>query len=83
MMMEIRGVGELAVEIFLNNAQSVWPAMAPFLDKRSLKTADEIGIGTDLDAIYDAVQRDPVQMSWFANGLSTVRLEKRQRSLDI
>lgn len=57
--------------------------MAPFLDERSLKTAEEVGIGNDLDAIYDAVQRDPVQMSWLANGLSAVRLEKRQRSLDI
>lgn len=82
-MMEIRGVGELAVEIFLNNAQSVWPAMAPFLDERSLKTAEEIGIGSDLDAIYDAVQRDPVQMSWFGNGLSAVRLEKRTQGPDI
>lgn len=71
------------MEIFLNNAQSVWPTMAPFLDERSLKTAEEVGIGNDLDAIYDAVQRDPVQMSWLANGLSAVRLEKRQRSLDI
>lgn len=76
-------MGELAVEIFINNAQSVWPAMAPFLDERSLKTAEEIGIGSDLDAIYDAIQRDPVQMSWFANGISAVRLEKKQRSLDI
>lgn len=83
LMLEVRGVGELAVEIFLNNVQSVWPATAPFLDERSVKSADEIGIGTNLDAIYEAVQRDPVQMSWFANGMSAVRLEKRQGSLDI
>lgn len=82
-MLEIRGVGELAVDVFLNNVQSVWPAMAPFLDERSIKTADEIGIGTNLDAMYEAVQRDPVQMSWLANGLSAVRLEKRQSTLDI
>ena len=55
--------------------------MAPFIDSRSLKTAAEIGIGTDLDAMYEAVQRDPVQMSRFANGLSTVRLEHRQQAI--
>lgn len=76
-------MGELAVEIFLNNVQSVWPSMAPFLDERSIKTADEIGIGANLEAMYEAVQRDPVQMSWFANGLSAVRLEKRQSTLNI
>lgn len=75
---EIKGLGDLAAEIFLDNAQSVWPSVAPFVDSRSLKTADEIGIGTDLDAIYTSLGRDPIEMSRFANGLSEVRLEKRQ-----
>lgn len=76
-MMEIKGIGDLGVELFFNNVQSVWPEVAPFLDSRSLQTADEIGIGSDLDSIYDAVGHSPKDMSILANGLSTVRLEKK------
>lgn len=78
-MKEIHGMGDLGVELFFNNVQSIWPSIAPFLDSRSLETADEIGIGTDLDAIYGALHRDPEEMSLLANGLSEVRLEKKQR----
>lgn len=48
LMQEIKGIGDLAVEIFFNNTQSVWPSIAPFVDSRSLKTADEVGIGLGL-----------------------------------
>jgi len=82
LMKEIKGVGDLAGEIFLDNVQSVWPSMAPFIDLRSLKTAKEIGIGTDVEAIYEALNRDPVQMSWLANGLSNVRLEHREHAIE-
>ena len=71
-------MGDLAVEVFFNNVQGIWPSIAPCLDSRSLKTAAEIGIGTDLGKIYNVLERDPVRMSRFANGLSEVRLEKRQ-----
>ncbi|KAJ5492440.1 hypothetical protein N7453_010537 [Penicillium expansum] len=72
------GTGDVAVEVFFNNVQSVWPSIAPCLDSRNLKIADEIGIGTDLDEIYNTLEQDPMRMSQFANGLSEVRLEKRQ-----
>ncbi|KAE8146404.1 hypothetical protein BDV25DRAFT_162585 [Aspergillus avenaceus] len=78
---EVRGLGDLGVELFLNNVQSVWPDMAPFVDGRSLKTADEVGIGTDMDAIFEELKRDSMKMSRLANGLSTARLEKRQGDL--
>ena len=78
---EIKGLGDLAADLFLNNVQSVWPSMAPFVDARSLQTAEEIGIGTDLDTIYAELTQDPLEMSKFANGLSTVRLERKQGQL--
>ncbi|GFF38055.1 hypothetical protein IFM58399_05103 [Aspergillus lentulus] len=77
----IKGLGDLGVDLFLNNVQSVWPSMAPFLDARSLKTAEELGIGTDLEAIYESLNRDPMRMSRLANGLSHVRLDKKQREV--
>lgn len=81
LMKEIKGIGDLGVELFFNNVQSIWPSIAPFVDSRSLKTADEIGIGTDLDTIYGVLRHEPEEMSLLANGLSAVRLEKRQSDL--
>ncbi|KAJ5746185.1 hypothetical protein N7520_011367 [Penicillium odoratum] len=78
LMMEFKGIGDLGLELFFNNVQSVWPSIAPFLDSRSLQTAEEIGIGRDLDAIYGALGQEPEKMSLLANGLSKVRLEKKQ-----
>ncbi|OJJ98725.1 hypothetical protein ASPACDRAFT_79530 [Aspergillus aculeatus ATCC 16872] len=75
---EIKGLGDLGADLFLNNVQSVWPSMAPFLDGRSLETADKVGLGTDLEAIYAELGRDCVSMSRLANGLSNVRLERKQ-----
>lgn len=75
---EVKGLGDLAADLFFNSVQSVWPSMAPFVDARSAQTAEEIGIGTDLDAIYAELKQDPLEMSKFANGLSMVRLEHMQ-----
>lgn len=82
LMKEIKGLGDLGVDLFLNNVQSVWPSMTPFVDGRSLQTAEEVGIGTDLETIYADLGRDPVEMSRFANGLSMVRLEKQQGRIE-
>ncbi|RAL14057.1 TVP15 family protein [Aspergillus homomorphus CBS 101889] len=69
---EIKGLGDLGADLFLNNVQSVWPSMAPFIDGRSLETADKVGLGTDLDAIYAELGRDSMTMSRLANGLSAI-----------
>lgn len=81
-MKEIKGIGDLAVELFFDSVQSVWPSIAPFIDSRSLQTAKEVGIRADMDGIYNALHQDPKQMSWFANGLSAVRLEKRESAIE-
>lgn len=80
-MKEIKGLGDLGVDLFFNNVQSVWPSIAPFLDGRSLRTAEEVGIGSDLDAIYAELEGDAIMMSRLANGLSAARLEKRKGEL--
>lgn len=75
---EIKGVGDLAAELFFGNVQSVWPSIAPFIDSRSLQTAEEMEIGAKMHAMYSALHQDPKQMSLFVNGLSSVRPEKKQ-----
>ncbi|KAL3464292.1 hypothetical protein BJX64DRAFT_286711 [Aspergillus heterothallicus] len=74
---EVKGLGDLGVELFFNNVQSVWPSIAPFVDSRSLQTAKDAGFGTDLNAIYLDLEQDSVRMCKLANALSTARLERR------
>ncbi|PYH29120.1 TVP15 family protein [Aspergillus neoniger CBS 115656] len=71
---EIKGLGDLGVDLFFNNAQAVWPSLAPFIDGRSLETADNVGLGTDLDAIYADLGRDSMNMSRLANGFRIVNI---------
>lgn len=72
----------MATELFCDDAQAVWPVLAPTIDHRSLKTAEEVGIGKDIDAIYAELGRDPVQMSKLARGLSAVRLSRRKGDIE-
>lgn len=78
---EIKGFGDVATDLFCDDAQAVWPVLAPTIDHRSLDTAEEVGIGRDVEAIYAALGHDPVQMSKLARGLSAVRLSKSQEDI--
>ncbi|KAL4778212.1 COPI associated protein-domain-containing protein [Aspergillus varians] len=66
LVMGFHGIGDLGVELFFNNVQSVWPSIAPFVDSRSLQTAEEAGLGTDLNAIYAELDKDSIKIR-FAN----------------
>ncbi|KAI9376411.1 COPI associated protein-domain-containing protein [Aspergillus egyptiacus] len=71
---EVKGLGDLGVDLFFNNVQSVWPSIAPFIDSRSMQTARDAGFGTDLNAIYAELERDPVRMCKLANALRIVNV---------
>lgn len=79
---EIKGFGDVATDLFCDDAQAVWHALAPTIDHRSLDTAKEVGIGTDIEAIYAELDREPLQMSKLARGLSAVRLSKHQEDIE-
>ena len=72
---EIKGVGEVALDVFCDTAQGLWRELAPFLDARSLKTALQLGLTDDLGELYDAVGKDPVTMCRLSAALATVRLK--------
>lgn len=82
MIREVKGFGDVATELFCDDAQAIWPVLAPTIDNRSLNTATEVGIGTDIEAIYTELGRDPVQMSKLARGLSAVRLSRSQADVE-
>lgn len=58
--------------------QAVWPFMAPYVDSRSFDTAVELGIGEDVQAMWEGCGKDNVKMAKLCAALTTVRLEKKQ-----
>ena len=77
---DIKGLGDVGADIFFDTAQGVVPSLAPFLDPRSKKTAEAIGIDSDVNKLWKQVGEDPVEMCKLASALTTVRLEKAESS---
>ena len=67
------------MDIFHDTAQHVWPSLAPFIDPRSLKTAEHIGLGDDVNSLWEQVRKDATEMSKLAAALTTIRLDKREK----
>ncbi|KAL8934647.1 MAG: hypothetical protein Q9216_005800 [Gyalolechia sp. 2 TL-2023] len=76
---EIEGIGNVGINIFCDTAQGIWPCLAPFIDPRSMKTAQQCGHDEDIDAIWETVDKDPERMCRLAAALTTVRLEKKEK----
>ena len=79
LLQEIKGIGKVGTDIFFDAAQGIWPCLAPFIDPRSLVTAKKCGLGSNVDAIWDAVGRDPFEMCKLSSALTMVRLEKQEK----
>ncbi|KAL9049811.1 MAG: hypothetical protein Q9162_007019 [Coniocarpon cinnabarinum] len=75
---EVKGLGEVGVNVFNDTVQAVWPCMAPYVDPRSFGTAEELGVGKDVQALWQGVGKDPVQMARLCSALTTVRLERKE-----
>ncbi|KAL9017311.1 MAG: hypothetical protein Q9185_005368 [Variospora sp. 1 TL-2023] len=76
---EVKGIGNVGLDIFCDTAQHIWPCLAPFIDPRSMKTAQQCGLGDDVDKIWGAVDEDAERMCRLAAALTTVRLEKKEK----
>jgi hypothetical protein len=75
---EVKGIGDVGVDIFMDTAQGVVPSLAPFVDPRSKKTAETVGLGSDVQALYEMVEKEPMEMCKLASALTNVRLEKAE-----
>ncbi|KAI1392123.1 uncharacterized protein F4822DRAFT_441220 [Hypoxylon trugodes] len=73
----IKGLGDIGINIFFDTAQHIWPCLAPFIDPRSLKTAEAIGIGADVDTLWQEVSEDPELLCRLAAALTKLRLDGR------
>jgi hypothetical protein len=75
----IKGLGDVGVDIFFDTAQGLWPCLSPFIDPRSIRTAEQIGLDGDVDSLWQDVDRDPIAMCKLAAAVTTVRLEKKEK----
>ncbi|KAK4542239.1 hypothetical protein LTR36_006892 [Oleoguttula mirabilis] len=76
---EVKGLGNVALDVFCDSVQGLWTELAPFLDSRSAKAAGTIGLPIDVQELYEAVGENPVEMCKLASALTTVRLDKKER----
>ncbi|OAA54552.1 hypothetical protein SPI_08798 [Niveomyces insectorum RCEF 264] len=75
---EIKGLGPVATDIFIGSIQNVVPTVAPFLDARSRKTAAQIGLGQDVDAMFADLGRDAKEMAKLEVALTQIRFAKKE-----
>lgn len=54
---EFKGIGDVGVDIFFREAQTVWDELYPFADRRALAAADELGVGGDVESLARQVSR--------------------------
>lgn len=48
---ELKGIGDVGVDIFFREVQGVWPEIAPFADRRALSAAAQLDLGRDARAL--------------------------------
>ncbi len=54
---ECKGIGEVGVDIFMREAQIVWPELYPFADRKAREAASKLGLDDDPHALADRVPR--------------------------
>jgi endonuclease III len=54
---ECKGLGEVGVDIFMREAQTVWPELYPFVDRKAREAAAKLGLDDDPHALADRVPR--------------------------
>jgi hypothetical protein len=43
---EFTGIGDVTIDIFFREVQAIWPELAPFADRRALRAARRLGLGS-------------------------------------
>ncbi|MFF2189591.1 endonuclease [Streptomyces sp. NPDC058155] len=51
LLQDLPGIGPVGADIFLREAQAVWPEVAPYFDTKALRGAEQLGLGTDSAAL--------------------------------
>ncbi|HMB10835.1 hypothetical protein [Saliniramus sp.] len=63
-----KGLGDVGVDIFFREVQSIWDELYPFLDKHALDAADQLGLPRDPGTLAGLVPREDFPL--FATALT-------------
>ena len=55
---EVKGLGDVGVDIFFREIQASWPEVAPFADRRALNAARRLGLGANAQELRRLVSSD-------------------------
>lgn len=69
------GIGPVGADIFLREAQAVWPGIRPYLDSRVVIGAERVGLATDASALCELV--GSTDLSSLAAGLVRLSLDRK------
>lgn len=48
---QVKGIGDVGADIFLREAQGLWPDARPYLDKQAIKGAQRLGLPDDAETL--------------------------------
>jgi endonuclease III len=71
---QVKGIGDVGVDIFFREVQVAWEELYPFADARALDAAKQLGLGGDVAKLADG--RDHERFTRLVAGLVRVRLAR-------
>lgn len=72
---QVKGIGDVGADIFLREAQGVWPDARPYLDKQAIKGAQRLGLPDDAETLAGLARDDDLDR--FVAGLVRVARDKQ------
>ena len=72
---EFKGIGDVGCDIFFREAQAVWDELYPFADRRALKAAQTLGLGSTPAELAKLIRRD--EFVRLVGALARCDIEKR------
>ncbi|HZE04073.1 MAG TPA: hypothetical protein VE127_02545 [Solirubrobacteraceae bacterium] len=74
---EVKGLGDVGVDIFFREVQAAWAELRPFADRRSLQAAKRLKLGDDAEALAELTS-GPQQLTRLVAALVRSALEHDQ-----
>jgi hypothetical protein len=60
LLQEVPGIGQTGASIFCREVQSVWPGLAPYVDSRTIKGAERVGLPTTPNGLAALVSKTEI-----------------------
>ncbi len=79
LLIEFKGIGPVGADIFLREAQAVWPDIAPYVDGRVAEGAKKVGLPSSARALSGLVE-SPRELARLASAL--VHVSRSSRAAD-